>query len=1266
MHERSRPEHEGTAADATRPATRDPVKLERGDVVWNRYQVEEILGQGGMGLVVRARDRVLDRVVAVKLLAADHRVDVAALRRLRKELLAARDLRHPHVVDVFDYHEDDTWAGFAMECVEGETLARHLAGEVHGSPLASPSTGERLVHVASIVRQLAAALDAVHEAGLVHGDVKPSNVMLTSPEPGDPARWTVKLLDFGLARAVSAGDLTTAFALGTPAHMAPELLAGERPTSAADVYALAKLVYQMLTGRLPSHRARRPSLLAEGLPESLDDTILSGLDDAELRPHTAGAIAAAFEPTSGRRRAAAVVSADVVEGSEKPRAYRWHHLASGAEAGFRSRARNDSMVVDGWRIEGIDVAGLFDAGCVRTVTCAAGAVVAETTVDALLAAGRFDALGRWLEVRGPTLDPLLELIRERSAGGPSPELRVRAERELAGRRPTLQRALFQAHGLGNRGAARGTLEALEARARGTYAWCDLARGWAALGDAERCRAMIERASTSTVWRHDWLCLADARLVCLGDEGGAADCLDTAARLVDGDSALVETAHRWIALLHDRGRAETAARLAEKRLRIRSHRVSPDSAMLPDMACGVDGHSLLRLANLLKGPLGDDFSARAVDSTAGKHRTGLPVENDLARYVVFGDGTDPERLAADIESAAEECPCSTVLRLVVPLLELTGERANALRLLRVAESKARESADWNSLAYKAKELGEGRSLRRYLELAERQAKEAGHWMFAATAWCQLLGERERARTCLETAEKSLTHNSLGVGWSSLASRYADDLGDLDRARDYLLRAEERARTVNRWADQADGWLRLGDRPRARECLARAEAQVRKPYEWMSLAQKWRVAIPEPRHAIRCLLESERTTGDQKPDLRQTARTWVSMFGDLRAARRCLAAEQETATSVWTYTALAAEWSGLLDEEPRARTCFERAAETATRHGEWLDIARASDMLGYEPGSVREALGAAEDACADIKSLLVVARYWLAHTRDPAAARACIERGEKMAEKSGDWLQLATGWSGVEGATGAVGRCLQQAEAEARTSKELVRVSRAWNDPGAHEARAAGALARAEERADTFDGWDEVARAWNDLREKGKAGAALVRAESMANTAADWVHLAQRWGHDVGARTRVGRCLERAEELAKNSLDWWYIAGNWARSGRDPAAARRCLSAGEAMAVSSRDWSTLAKEWYEDHLDEERARVCLAKAEETAESVMDWQAATHVWCIFGSLADIRSKIVRAEGVAVTAVDWLSLASSWEGLGWDHERGRKCRERAEQADS
>ena len=240
--------------------------------VGGRYTLLDELGRGGMASVYRARDEVLDRQVAVKLLHPHLATDTAFLDRFRREARAAAALSHPNVVGVHDWGETDDGAYLVLQLVEGPTLRQLL--RQRGQLTAEEAAG--------IMIPAARGLGAAHDAGLIHRDVKPENLLLGQD-------GTVRVTDFGLARAVASSTSTFGadVLVGSPHYLSPEAVSGERLDPRADVYALGVVLFECLTGHPPhngesafatavqhtSHAVPAPSTVVDGIEPGVDDVV---------------------------------------------------------------------------------------------------------------------------------------------------------------------------------------------------------------------------------------------------------------------------------------------------------------------------------------------------------------------------------------------------------------------------------------------------------------------------------------------------------------------------------------------------------------------------------------------------------------------------------------------------------------------------------------------------------------------------------------------------------------------------------------------------------------------------------------------------------------------------------------------------------------------------------------------------------------------------------------------------------------------------------
>ncbi|MCV7442156.1 protein kinase [Mycobacterium paraense] len=254
---------------------------------FGHYQILELLGRGGMGRVYRAFDASTDRVVALKVLPPHLAEDQDFQHRFRREARIAAGLNDPHIVPIHGYGEIDGQLYVDMRLIEGRDLSQYI--DESGGRL-SP---ERTV---AVIEQVAAALDSAHRVGLVHRDIKPKNILVTT------AQNFVYLIDFGLARAESDTQLThTGATMGTVAYLAPERFRGTTDHR-ADVYSLACVLYECLTGSRPypgdsleeqlhahvNAPPPRASIMAPGIPPAFDAVISRGMaKDPEARYQSA-------------------------------------------------------------------------------------------------------------------------------------------------------------------------------------------------------------------------------------------------------------------------------------------------------------------------------------------------------------------------------------------------------------------------------------------------------------------------------------------------------------------------------------------------------------------------------------------------------------------------------------------------------------------------------------------------------------------------------------------------------------------------------------------------------------------------------------------------------------------------------------------------------------------------------------------------------------------------------------------------------------------
>jgi serine/threonine protein kinase len=256
------------------------------EVEFGRYRLLSLIGEGGMGKVYRAHDTVIGRDVAVKVLPTELGSEPGYRARFKREAHTAARLTEPHIIPIFDTGEIDGQLYLVMPIIEGADVHALLQRE-------GPMNPPRAIHV---IEQLGAALDVAHAAGLVHRDIKPSNALVT-------ARDFVYLIDFGIAHDGAATRLTsTGMMVGTLAYMAPERFTEGQADARSDVYALACVLHECLTGTQPypgdsleqqiaghlTLAPPRPSAQRSEVPTGLDDVIAAGMAKDPERRYQSG------------------------------------------------------------------------------------------------------------------------------------------------------------------------------------------------------------------------------------------------------------------------------------------------------------------------------------------------------------------------------------------------------------------------------------------------------------------------------------------------------------------------------------------------------------------------------------------------------------------------------------------------------------------------------------------------------------------------------------------------------------------------------------------------------------------------------------------------------------------------------------------------------------------------------------------------------------------------------------------------------------------
>ena len=303
--------------------------LKSGTLFADRYMIEDVVGQGGMGVVYRATDKLSDKTVALKLIRPERLGGSGAVKRLIAEGITARDIRHPNIVAVYDVGEAKGQPFVSMEYLAGTSLRAWHKQQVQDRQDVS------LVVACRIIAETLKGLSAAHAAGVVHRDLKPENIVLTTPPTEDAA--PLKILDFGIARATGGGydgGTGTGTGIGTPLYMAPEQITNANSAGpSADFYSISVMFYELLVDVLPQGHWQPPSGGRSDVPTAIDALIEKGLSNRPAnRPQSAkeylDALEVAFASTGGRTN----LGTSVGEGTNLPvtQILKWSGIGVGA------------------------------------------------------------------------------------------------------------------------------------------------------------------------------------------------------------------------------------------------------------------------------------------------------------------------------------------------------------------------------------------------------------------------------------------------------------------------------------------------------------------------------------------------------------------------------------------------------------------------------------------------------------------------------------------------------------------------------------------------------------------------------------------------------------------------------------------------------------------------------------------------------------------------------------------------------------------------
>jgi eukaryotic-like serine/threonine-protein kinase len=319
--------------------------LQAGDLIGARYEILQLLGEGGMGAVYKALDREVERTVALKLIRPELASNPAILARFKQELLTAHQVTHRNVIRIYDIAEADGVKYITMEFVEGQDL-RHILIEKGKLPI------EEAIE---IIRQVCLALDAAHSAGVIHRDLKPQNIMR------ETKTGRILVMDFGLARTIGGDGMTqTGALLGTIEYMSPEQSMGKALDQRSDIFAVGLIFYELLVGKTPykadtamasllkrnQERAIPAAELDASVPKALSDIVAKCLErELEHRYQNVQEILHDLDAFQGARPTLASISLPGIVRPKRPATWKWVAVGTLAVA----------MIGGGWLLKSVVV-----------------------------------------------------------------------------------------------------------------------------------------------------------------------------------------------------------------------------------------------------------------------------------------------------------------------------------------------------------------------------------------------------------------------------------------------------------------------------------------------------------------------------------------------------------------------------------------------------------------------------------------------------------------------------------------------------------------------------------------------------------------------------------------------------------------------------------------------------------------------------------------------------------------------------------------------
>jgi serine/threonine protein kinase len=1092
-------------------------------VLAGRYRIVRKLGEGGMGSVWLAEDTKLDgRQVAIKMLPAVLVANKRAIQQLKAEAKVAIQLAHPNIATLRAFEESEEGPFLVMDYIEGQTLEDLLAERE------TLSEDE----VMRLFKPVAEALDYAHSQGVVHRDVKPSNILIR--QDGTPF-----ITDFGIARELkeTMTRVTGKMSSGTLPYMSPEQLRGEAPEPAQDVYSLAATIYECLAGTPPFHRGDIQYQIVHEDPAPLEkatrftNRIISAL--SKVPEERAQALFPA-------KREAGLCSPEVEPDPAPVTAGGWHYLHPVARERILNSVSTSMVLVDGVpvRVSDDDVHRLVQVSAVRGVDYWRGERVCVSSLDALVFSQlrELTALYFRSRKRPPQNEYPVRLWAEGSDEAASAEIKRRIER---GDAVAAAHLLILLARLQDVGVTAEFLLKAERNAR-------LNNG-----------SLIELAKIHSLVTHD---LEAAERVLCGAEESSLTSLFPVQELVEAS----------LMLGHDDD--ET------KRLMAKAKRCAHGSMYAVTIWVGC-----AKASGLLHGDIPDaeQYLHEGVKTGGG------PIVCSRVWAMLKPGSHDLSRYLREAENAATYSFHWTAC--ARNWFDLLGDESSAVACMRRAESElaqrensglaSHDSRSWSDVASAWSHLGAHCDTFRCQERAEENCHTCSEWLSVATMWADTLNESSRADACLERATaKAETSDELiecALAWHSVA-------GDLSRALDLLQSAVEAAGSDPlELTGVAQAFLRLNPTaPSSTDCLALAEAAARSSNEWVACGTCWR-AMGDGDRVTLC--------GERAGGVARDCDDWVRiaeycLLGgwDEEQVRACLLRAESAAGAEQEWKAIARLWF-ILEDPVHARSCIERSLS---------DNALMTDDID-EDDEENGCLDEDNEESGDFQNWLH--RRWDRLRElvidDPQSPRALdmMQQLEGKAKNSCDWANVALCWNEFYQRPEDVARCLTAAEYHAKTGENYAQCARYWKRfLGADDA-----MKRCLEQAEKRDGWGAFAF-WKESGLLSEASRCLKKGEADFHNLQQWLGQAVTWMRGLEDRKQSMRCIEMAESMASKSHEWVSCAQTWGRTLESERDVMRCIHMAESFAKDGSDWRNCSRAWVELLADSRNAEKCMAKA------------------------------------------------------------------------